>query len=289
MSNAAALAKIEQAEKELAQLEGQYSDIVAEASLAGASMLPPPAGTAADIASLVVSLSKGNWGDALIDAVGFIPIGGDAVKAAIKGPKIVAKKKDIQAAIDAARVKLAQKKSALKTDPKDIQKKTAEACNKGRIEPCPNTGEVKNTKTKIGNQTYTVDDKGRTVKAEGVIDGSHKGRKKKYVPEPQGGRDKGDHRGHLIPEGGVDDVKTVNVKSNVVSESSQSNLGLKKKFDLKASKTKDLHPDSKVTTEHTPLYKGDETRPHAVSHILKKDGEVVESISILNPKNSSKK
>ena len=143
---------------------------------------------------------------------------------------------------------------------------------------------MKNTEKKIGNQKYTIDEQGRTVKAEGVIDGSHKGRKKKYVPEPAGGRDVGDHRGHMIPEGGVDDVKSVNVKPNVVSESPQSNLGLKKKFDLKASRTKDQFPDSKVTTEHTPQYKGNDTRPHAVTHTLKKDGTTVESLSVLNPK-----
>ncbi len=137
MSNAADLAQIQKAEIELAQLEAEYGKIVAEASLAGASMLPPPAGTAADIASLTISLSKGNWGDALLDAVGFIPIVGDAAKAIIKGPKIVAQKNKIQTAIDAARVKLAQKKLALKTDPKELQKKTAEACKKGGIEPCP--------------------------------------------------------------------------------------------------------------------------------------------------------
>jgi len=142
----------------------------------------------------------------------------------------------------------------------------------------------KNTEKEIGNQKYTIDEQGRTVKAEGVIDGSHKGRKKKYVPEPAGGRDVGDHRGHMIPEGGVDDVKSVNIKPNVVSESPQSNLGLKKKFDLKASRTKDQFPESKVTTKHTPHYKGNDTRPHAVTHTLKKDGTTIESLSVLNPK-----
>ncbi len=140
MSNAADLAKIQKAEIELAQLEAEYGKIVAEASLAGASMLPPPAGTAADIASLTISLSKGNWGDALLDAVGFIPIAGDVIKGGIKGTKIANKMKNVEIALKAARAKLLQKELALKNDPKELQKKTAEACKKGGVQPCPNMG-----------------------------------------------------------------------------------------------------------------------------------------------------
>ena len=248
------LAELQKAEKAANILDLKIKDLSADAALLAGSSLPPPFGTAADVASLAKSVATGDWGGAFWDAVGFIPIVGDGAKAAVKGTKIARRLKAINKSLDKARDIIRKKKEDL-----------AKLCKKKRVKNKGNTtkaaedcgtvncGEGNNTtEKKIGSQKYTIDEQGRTVKAEGVIDGSHKGRKKKYVPEPAGGRDVGDHRGHMIPEGGVDDVKSVNVKPNIVSESAQSNLGLKKKFDLKASKTKDQFPDSKVTTEHTP-------------------------------------
>ena len=136
---------------------------------------------------------------------------------------------------------------------------------------------------KVGDNKYYVDSQGRTVKAVGVNNGSHRGRKKKKAPTPLNGLRSGDHRGHLISEGGTDDVSTVNIPENVVSEHPKSNLGLKKSFDLKASKLKDANPNSDIITEHEPYYRGEDTRPRAVTHTLYKDGDIEESLSVLNP------
>ena len=84
-------------------------------------------------------------------------------------------------------------------------------------------------------------------------------------------------------------MSSVNVPENIISEHPKSNLGLKKKFDLKASKVKDENPDSSVTTIHEPQFKEGEVRPHAVTHTLKKDEETVESLSVLNPKQDDSK
>ena len=72
----AQLASLLAAEKDLSALKSALKELGADAALMGASMLPPPAGTAADIASLAVSLGRGDWGGALWDVVGLIPIVG---------------------------------------------------------------------------------------------------------------------------------------------------------------------------------------------------------------------
>lgn len=130
MSNLDDLAKIQQAEKELAELESVYTELQADAALTAASMAPPPVGTVADVVSIGKSLWKGDWGGALFDIVGTIPIVGDGIKGMAKGTKIANKMKDVGAALKAARVKLAAKKQALKktpTNPKsNIQKSMAD-------------------------------------------------------------------------------------------------------------------------------------------------------------------
>lgn len=83
---------------ELRQLNSKYGEIAADAGLAGAGMLPPPFGTAADVASLGRSLWKGNWGDALFDVVGLVPIIGDGAKAG----RIANKLNDLRKALDVA-------------------------------------------------------------------------------------------------------------------------------------------------------------------------------------------
>jgi hypothetical protein len=83
---------------ELRDLQAQYGELATEVSLAAASFLPPPAGTAADIASLGRSLWKGNWGDAFFDIVGVVPLGGDA----IKGTRLANKLNDFRRALDVA-------------------------------------------------------------------------------------------------------------------------------------------------------------------------------------------
>ena len=103
MSNALAKegvdpSKTRQAWDELQQLNEKYGELAADASLAAAGALPPPFGTAADVVSLGKSLWTGDWGGALLDVVGFVPLLGDAAK----GGKILNKLNDLRRAIDAA-------------------------------------------------------------------------------------------------------------------------------------------------------------------------------------------
>ncbi|MCU0800614.1 MAG: HNH endonuclease [Rhodobacteraceae bacterium] len=84
--------------KELADLNKKYGEIATDTGLAAAGALPPPFGTAADVASLGRSLWKGDWGGALMDAVGIIPIVGDAAKAG----KIANKLNDLRKSMDVA-------------------------------------------------------------------------------------------------------------------------------------------------------------------------------------------
>lgn len=74
----------------------EYADLATEAGLAAAGALPPPFGTAADAASLGRSLWRGDWGGALLDAVGFIPVIGDGVK----GAKIADRLNTLRKSID---------------------------------------------------------------------------------------------------------------------------------------------------------------------------------------------
>jgi hypothetical protein len=90
------------AKEELAALESSYKELAADGALAAAGWAPPPWGTAADLASLGKSLFKGDWGGALFDAIGLIPIAGDAAKAGKMGKRV----KQIEAAIDVAKTKL---------------------------------------------------------------------------------------------------------------------------------------------------------------------------------------
>lgn len=107
------LDRIAKAEEELKQLEEQYKELATDAGLTAASMLPPPAGTAADIVSLGRSLLGGDWGGALLDVVGLIPVVGDTIKGATKGTKIAAKMDEVEDAIKAARETLNKKKNNL--------------------------------------------------------------------------------------------------------------------------------------------------------------------------------
>jgi hypothetical protein len=133
--------------------------------------------------------------------------------------------------------------------------------------------------------SFTVDSLGRTTEARGKITGSHLGREKAYTLVPSVGRkhkEAGDHKGHLIPENGVNDPKLVNVRQNIVWEASKSNLSDKKKFENYAAKIADNNPGSEVWTTHKPLYKDDAKRPFAVEHSIELDGKTIHSVSIYN-------
>jgi DNase/tRNase domain of colicin-like bacteriocin len=90
------------AQADLDRLESAYQELAVDTGLAAAGWAPPPWGTAADIASLGKSLFKRDWGGAVWDGIGLIPIAGDAAKAG----KLGRKAKAIEAAINAARIKL---------------------------------------------------------------------------------------------------------------------------------------------------------------------------------------
>lgn len=140
------------------------------------------------------------------------------------------------------------------------------------------------SRRKKSDISYVTDPKtGLTIEAVGKITGTHPGRKKGTLPEPQGGRMPGEHRGHLIPEGGVRDPSKVNVQKNLISESPRSNLRLKKSFDIKASKLADAFPTKVVHTRHRPLRHPGETRPYAVEHWIEVNGKKVYGVTIFNP------
>ncbi|HEX6640288.1 MAG TPA: hypothetical protein VF215_04210, partial [Thermoanaerobaculia bacterium] len=137
---------------------------------------------------------------------------------------------------------------------------------------------------KVDNEVKIVTNaNGVPLVAEGTITGPHPRRAKGYRPTPAGGLTPGDHRGHLIPEGGVDNQKLVNVRENLISESPSSNLGPKKTFDLLASRIAAENPGAVVRTRHEPLYRPGETRPYAVTHWILKNGIVVHGETVFNP------
>ena len=112
-SDNAARDKIAQAENELAQLEKAYAEMAADATLMAGSMAPPPWGTAADVASIGKSLWAKDWGGALIDVVGVLPLGGDAAKGVLKGTKLAAKMDEVADSLKLIRATLARRKAAL--------------------------------------------------------------------------------------------------------------------------------------------------------------------------------
>jgi hypothetical protein len=141
---------------------------------------------------------------------------------------------------------------------------------------------VKANMNVVDDVFYKIDESGFTIEANGKITGPHKGRGKGYRPEPLGGRSQGDHRGHLIPEGGVDNPKLVNVQKNIISESAKSNLGPKKKLDNLVSKIAANNPKSTIRFVARPLRQKGISRPFAVTYYIEKNGEIVYAISIFN-------
>lgn len=96
--------KTQSAYNDLQNLSAKYGELAADATLAAGGALPPPWGTAVDVVSLGKSVFTGDWGGALLDLVGFIPIAGDAAKAG----KIAKRLDDIRRSLDVAKSALAQ-------------------------------------------------------------------------------------------------------------------------------------------------------------------------------------
>ena len=80
----------------LQNMGAEYADLAVDAGLAAGGALPPPFGTVVDVASLGRSLWRGDWGGALLDAVGIVPVFGDGAKAA----KIADRLNDLRRSID---------------------------------------------------------------------------------------------------------------------------------------------------------------------------------------------
>ncbi len=95
--------------KNLGDLEGLLNQSQGDLALLLGSSLPPPAGTVADIASLGVSVSRGDWGGAFLDVIGLVPLVGDGVKGLVKGTKIGNKIDNIRKAIAHGKKNLADK------------------------------------------------------------------------------------------------------------------------------------------------------------------------------------
>ncbi len=125
------LEQLKKAEGAANLLDLKLKDLSTDAALLAGSSLPPPFGTAADVASLAKSVASGDWGGAFWDAVGFIPIVGDGAKAAVKGTKIARRLKAINKSLDKARDAIRKKKEDLgklcKKNRKDNKGKVTQA------------------------------------------------------------------------------------------------------------------------------------------------------------------
>ena len=93
---------VARAQANLDSVQSQWVEIGKEAGLLVASS-SPVGGQVVDGISLASNLSAGNYGGALVDAIGFIPFGGDAVKGLIRGSSIARRTKRINDALQAAR------------------------------------------------------------------------------------------------------------------------------------------------------------------------------------------
>ncbi|HDN9022285.1 TPA: HNH endonuclease [Aeromonas salmonicida] len=136
--------EIEADRKKVMEMESQFDKAMMDSTLAAAGVAPPPFGTAADVVSLGRSLFTGDWGGAALDALGLIPIFGDAAK----GTKIAAKVADVTAALSKAKAALNTKlfastrenakkywneiikKNRAKNLDKELKKCTTEECKK---------------------------------------------------------------------------------------------------------------------------------------------------------------
>jgi RHS repeat-associated protein len=122
-----------------------------------------------------------------------------------------------------------------------------------------------------GEAVYYIDPKGRIIRAEGVLNPPETYDKQGVSSsiKPEDFISGVDHRGHLIPERGVENASYVNVKENVIAEhGTKSNLSVKKKWENRAIDHALENSDSKFKSIHEPKYNGDEMRPHEVVHDL---------------------
>lgn len=92
---------VNNAQKELDQLNGQIAEVGVDAALTVCSSVPG-AGIACDFASLGKSLYQGDWLGAALDLVGFVPVVGDAIKGSTRGAKVLKTMDDLTGALSVA-------------------------------------------------------------------------------------------------------------------------------------------------------------------------------------------
>jgi hypothetical protein len=131
---------------------------------------------------------------------------------------------------------------------------------------------------------YIIDEKtGRAELAVGRITGKHTGREKGSLPTMLGGMESGDHKGHGIPEGGIDDPDLVNTLANLVPQDGTANVSHKKVFENFVIDYAEKNPHRTVHTIHERHYNEDDLRPLAETHYMVVDGKVVGAVTIGNP------
>lgn len=96
---------------EAQQLNQRYAELATDAGFAAGGALPPPWGTAVDVADIGRSVWGGQWGSALFGVIGLVPIVGDAAK----GARIANRLNDVRRAVDAAGAGLARQFGRVKT------------------------------------------------------------------------------------------------------------------------------------------------------------------------------
>jgi hypothetical protein len=134
----------------------------------------------------------------------------------------------------------------------------------------------------LSNPKYSLNKLKATVRAEGEITGSHPLRGKGYRPDPVGGLVLGEHRGHLIPEGGVHNPKLVNARKNIITEAAASNLGPKKIIEDYAIRLADQNPESTIQMITEPRHLHGQVQPFEVRVVVLQGGKVVKTVDIPN-------
>lgn len=113
---------------------------------------------------------------------------------------------------------------------------------------------------------------------------AHDQRDKDRAPRPNARLIKGvDHRGHLFAANLAEVPELADVFINIIPEHGSVNVGAKKRFENAIADHIAQNPDAIVHTIHVPYYKGDDTRPFAVEHVVVIDGTPVGSVTLANP------
>ena len=121
---------------------------------------------------------------------------------------------------------------------------------------------------------FVATSNGIPERAEGIVKGAHRGRKKGALPEVAGGRNPGHHRGHLVPENYVEEPKLFNIKNNLISEAPRSNLSVKKRFENLLKSITAENPGAVIRFISVPKRRPGQVVPFAVSHYITVDGVV---------------